>query len=666
LDALFSPDRPSNVGLLLGEASNGLVDVDLDAEEALAVADDFLPRTAWVSGRTGSPSCHRWYQVDNPPAKASTKFEDPLEPEDSERRTLVELRSTGGQTVVPPSTHPSGEAIVWHSFEEPARVEVSVLEKAAARLGAATLLIRYWPRKAGTRQDAALGVSGGLLRMGWKATEVEDFLRAVVTAAGDEEVDKRVGTVADTAEKHASGKKTTGWPTAAKALGQSGQAVIDSVRDWLCPEPAAAMADSIPAPAAWPEPPAEEAYHGLAGRIVRLIEPASEADPVALLVQVLVAFGNAAGRGAHLVIESDRHRGNEFVVLVGRSSKARKGTSWGRVNRVFEQAAELWAADRVMSGLSSGEGLIHNVRDPVMKMEKVTERGKPPQYVEVEADPGVADKRLLVHEPEFANVLKQIERQGNTLSTVLRLAWDGRELRSMTKNSPSRSNGAHVSLVGHITADELRRYLTLTESANGFGNRHLFVCVERSKLLPEGGRVDPDQLDALVREVAEALSFAEGVGEVRRDDEARALWCEVYGELSEGKPGLVGALLARGEAHVMRLALLYALLDRSPQIRAEHLLAALALWVYCERSVRFVFGDGLGDPVADDLLRLLKACPKGLTRSDIYNHFQRNVTSERIGRALGLLLQHKLARLEKEGTGGRPTERWFAVPAKSG
>jgi hypothetical protein len=426
------------------------------------------------------------------------------------------------------------------------------------------------------------------------------------------------------------------------------------------------MPDSIPEPPAWPEPPAEEAYHGLAGRIVRLIEPASEADPVALLVQVLVAFGNAAGRGAHLVIESDRHCGNEFVVLVGRSSKARKGTSWGRVNRVFEQAAEHWAADRVMSGLSSGEGLIHNVRDPVTKMEKVTERGKPPQYVEVEADPGVADKRLLVHEPEFANVLKQIERQGNTLSTVLRLAWDGRELRSMTKNSPSRSNGAHISLVGHITADELRRYLTLTESANGFGNRHLFVCVERSKLLPEGGRVDSDRLDALVREVAEALSFAQGVGEVRRDDDARVLWCEVYGELSEGKPGLAGALVARGEAHVMRLALLYALLDRSPQIRAEHLLAALALWDYCERSVRFVFGASLGDPVADDLLRLLKACPKGLTRSDIYNHFQRNVTSERIGRALGLLLQHKLARFEKEETGGRPTERWFSVPHKSG
>src|SRR4051794_40990601 len=157
--------------------------------------------------------------------------------------------------------------------------------------------------------------------------------------------------------------------------------------------------------------------------------------------------------------------------------------------------------------------------------------------------------------------------------------------------------------------------------------------------------------------MVEALSFARSAEAITRDDEARDIWCQIYGELSEGKPGLAGALLARGEAHVMRLALCYALLDRSVVIQAPHLLAALALWEYAERSVHFVFGDNLGDPVADELLRLLRSCPNGLTRSDMANYFGRHQSSDRIARALSLLLQFGYARFDRQDTGGRPAER---------
>ncbi len=342
--------------------------------------------------------------------------------------------------------------------------------------------------------------------------------------------------------------------------------------------PASDCADATPDSPPWPAPPAAEAYHGLLGRIVRTLEPATEADNAALLAQSLAAFGNVIGRGAHFTVEGDRHHGNEFIVLVGQTSKARKGTSWGRVCRIFEEAAQQWAAERIQTGLSSGEGVIWAVRDPIQKQERVKERGEAVRYEQVEADPGVEDKRLMVVEPEFANVLKQTERQGNTLSAVLRVAWDGRDLRTMTKNSPARATGAHISLIGHITAEELRRYLTQTETANGYGNRHLWVCTARSKLLPDGGAVDRAGLDRLRGELVEAIAFAGCVGEVGRDEESRAVWRQVYGELSEGKPGLAGALLARGEAHVMRLAMLYALLDKSALIRAPHLMAALAFY----------------------------------------------------------------------------------------
>src|SRR5262249_4250656 len=166
---------------------------------------------------------------------------------------------------------------------------------------------------------------------------------------------------------------------------------------------------------------------------------------------------------------------------------------------------------------------------------------------------------------------------------------------------------------------------------------------------------------AVRNDLAASLDFASSVGRVERDERARALWYDVYGQLSEGRPGLAGALLGRGEAHVMRLALTYALMDRSAVIQAEHLLAALALWDYAERSVYYVFGDCLGDPLADDLLRLLRSCPSGLTRTELRDYFQRNQPSDRIARALGLLLQHGLARCERKETGGRPVERWFAT-----
>jgi hypothetical protein len=234
-------------------------------------------------------------------------------------------------------------------------------------------------------------------------------------------------------------------------------------------------------------------------------------------------------------------------------------------------------------------------------------------------------------------------------------------LRSLTKNSPAVATAPHISIVAHITAQELRHYLSATEQANGFGNRFCLFCVKRSKELPHGGSLDPAALDALGELVAQALAFGRTAGELRRDEAARNAWAKVYGPLSEGKPGLAGCLLARAEAHVMRFASLYAVFDRSLLIRPEHLKAALALWDYSEASVRYIFGDSLGDPLADELLGLLRnAGQAGLTRTAIGEYLGRHQSAERIGRALGLLVEYRVARFERAQTGGRPLERWFA------
>ena len=411
----------------------------------------------------------------------------------------------------------------------------------------------------------------------------------------------------------------------------------------------------------WPDPLSEEARHGIAGEVVRVVSPHTESDPMALMLQLMVAFGNLIGRTAHFRVDGVEHYLNLFVVLVGATAKSRKGTSWSRIRRLAHDVDSDWDTERVQAGLSSGEGVIWAVRDPSESFQ--------PMQKKAIADPGVRDKRLLVVESEFASVLKMGARDGNTLSPVLRQAWDGETLQIINKNSPAKATAPHISLIGHITEPELRRHLTATEQANGFGNRFLWGLVRRSKLLPEGGNLTGDDITGLVMSLSSAAEFGQTVDEMHFDEDARDLWRQVYPALSAARPGLLGAVTARAEAQVMRLACLYALLDESAVMQRQHLLAALAVWRYCEQSAMHIFGDALGDPVADDLLRVLRQRPHGVTKTGISELFGRNRSAAEIGRALATLLDCGHVRVETEDSGGRPgrpAERWYAVKKTPG
>jgi hypothetical protein len=215
--------------------------------------------------------------------------------------------------------------------------------------------------------------------------------------------------------------------------------------------------------------------------------------------------------------------------------------------------------------------------------------------------------------------------------------------------------------MAHVTRDEVRRELCATDQANGFANRFLWFAVRRSKCLSEGGNLDDDKLNDLVMRTHRAIEFATTTGLVIRDEDARKLWCDVYQDLSEGKPGLLGAITARAEAQVLRLSVIYALLDLSTKIRLEHLRGALALWDYSERSARWIFGTSTGDKNADRIFFALRqAGSVGMTKTEISEQvFNRNLSSNALGDALILLHQSGLASFTKEATGGAPCERWF-------
>lgn len=419
----------------------------------------------------------------------------------------------------------------------------------------------------------------------------------------------------------------------------------------------------------YPAPVADEwpqldrlAIRGVIGDFVRTVEPHTEADSAAILVQSLVAFGNTLNRSSYFQVEADRHHTNLDAVMVGDTSKGRKGTSFAYIRKVFNEVDPEWTKDRILSGLSSGEGVIWSVRDPIFKHKPNSDGGQPTDGSQmVMVDPGIEDKRLLVMEGEFAQCLHVMKREGNILNALLRLAWDSGDLRILNKNSPAQSTGAHISIIGHITKDELCRHLDGIDAANGFLNRILWICVRRSKVLPEGGSLDETALEPIIDRLRQAVQFGRTAGELKRDKAARDIWREVYPTLSEGKPGLLGAALGRAEAQVTRLSCLYALQDNSYFVTSDHLNSALALWEYCEASARYIFGQRLGDPIADELLRALRLHPtEGMTRTQISDHFGRNRKAFEIDRGLAALAERNLADVDREATegGGRPVERW--------
>jgi len=401
----------------------------------------------------------------------------------------------------------------------------------------------------------------------------------------------------------------------------------------------------------WPAPMDEAAFHGLAGEIVRRIEPHTEADSAALLVQFLIAFGNVAGRAACWLAEDTSHFTNENAVIVGQSSIARKGTSLDRILALFQIADTFWSKNKIGNGLVSGEGLIHAIRDARFDPEGQCE------------DEGVTDKRLFVAEGEFAQVLAAAGRKDNTLSVVIRHCWDGKTLRTLARNGGKGGETAtapHVSIAAHVTVEELKAKLAAHDAANGFANRFLWVCSRRSKQLPFGGSLRAEDCPDLTVRLHSALVHARERGQVGFTPAAAELWVSEYPGLNQERPGALGSVTSRAPAHVRRIALIYTLLDSAAAVDVAHLRAALALWSYCLASAEFIFG-GL-NPVARDAHEQLRvAYPGEIDRTTLHKAMGGHCKTAELTRALEELRRLGHATGRKEYTGGAPRELWRAV-----
>lgn len=417
----------------------------------------------------------------------------------------------------------------------------------------------------------------------------------------------------------------------------------------------------------WPDPPESAAYRGPIGAIAEQVSEHTEADPAGILVQLLLGWGNVLGRAPCFYVGATRHGLNEFACMVGPTSSGRKGTGKDVALMVLGYADEVWRKERIRSGLSSGEGLIWEVRDPITKMVPEKKNGRIIGHHMEVTDQGVDDKRMFVVESEFGGTLKTLTREGNTLSARMRDAWDDGNLRAMTKNNLAQATNAHITIIGHITELELIKHLSETDAANGFANRFLWVSVRRTQLLPRGLVIPAECYEyesKVIRQALLAWRNCPGADiPFEFTDRFQTLWDELYmGPMNAERPGLLGAILARNASHTKRLACMYAALDSANLVDVHHLESAWALWCYCERSAARIYGDNLGDKDAETLLSALRSNPLGLSQTEIvHDVFRGHKNRKQIVRILGRLLESRLVHSEQVATGGRPATVWHAT-----
>lgn len=221
----------ANVGVLLGNKSNNLVDVDLDSPDAEKIADLFLPPTEAIFGRRSAPRAHRLYVCET---EIYEKFQDPLlmqsaDPSIRKTACIVELRGKSGlQTVFPDSVHPTGEGIRWSDNGEPAKVEAAALRRSVALLASACLVSKFW--KEGVRHDLNLALIGAMVNSGADKDEIKKVIRAVCHLTGDEETFSRLTDVETTFQRAAAGRTFTGFPTLENYIDKS---IVAKLGDWL-------------------------------------------------------------------------------------------------------------------------------------------------------------------------------------------------------------------------------------------------------------------------------------------------------------------------------------------------------------------------------------------------------------------------------------------------
>jgi len=360
-----------------------------------------------------------------------------------------------------------------------------------------------------------------------------------------------------------------------------------------------------------------EAYDGLIGEVIRAIEPHSEADPVALLFSAHVGLGSYAGAGPHRLMGQAIHPPRLFVAIIGRSNVGGKGDSKRDV-WPFLLAVDPLFGTRVATGLQSGEGLVSLFKEA----EEKNESDKP------------LDKRLFILEEEMSRMLTVAMRPGSTLSDYIRIGYDGGTLEAIRSKERISVDGVNMSILTHCTPGELRRLITGGDQlTNGFANRFVFVCSERSKDLPLGGNQDYGVIAKLGYEARTAIDAVAGKP-FEFTPEAEDFWNQFY-KTPPSEESIMDGILARRKPQCLRLIMCYAMLSGKPIIQLSHVKSGIACLDYHIESSWHVFERLSANKLEGKIIDYVRsAYPSPRTLTEISHHVKNSSDSDAMHLAL--------------------------------
>lgn len=388
------------------------------------------------------------------------------------------------------------------------------------------------------------------------------------------------------------------------------------------------------------------AMPGLIGEVVQAACNHSEVHPISVVVNFLLRFATYFCT-PYYSYGSISHYCRTNAVIIGKSARGSIAASSSEVDRIFEGIP--YNIQFIRGNMLSGESLIEAVSDNKHNSDDWDRQGS-------SSVPYNLVKCLLYNELDIRSALAYAKRPGNPLSQTVCGLFNYGCAEQILRSGKISTKAAHVNILAQTRSIDFSSLKKDVENSNEFASYFLWFLVDRLKVVPHPKPIPDDKVVSFREIILERIRAAQDQGSMRMSKKARSMWNDIYPGLTKDVPGVAGAVVSRSEIHLIRLALIYAVIAGHKRIRPADLQSAHALVQYARESACIIFkGDQQGVNFAEKILCALHTAPgQELSRTEISGVFGRNAAAADINCALQKLEELKRIAVErKESTSDR-------------